>query len=91
MSISKRAKAQYDKQHRAARRAWLSKIKDVSCADCGHRFPPAAMSFEHINRRTKLFNVSAKITMSLDRLEREIKKCIVVCMNCHMVRTYGKE
>lgn len=54
------------------------------CQDCGYKQYAVALDFDHING-TKELNVcnSKSITQAM----KEIKKCEVVCSNCHRVRT----
>jgi hypothetical protein len=72
------------------RREWLrrqlAELKAVACADCGVQYPTWLMEFDHV-RGTKLFNLSAAPTISLDVLLAEAAKCEVVCSNCHQQRT----
>lgn len=74
---------------RATKRRLIDELKaQSSCADCGGRFPPVAMDFDHV-RGVKKFNI-AKIggsQMSTETLLEEIAKCELVCANCHRVRT----
>lgn len=60
------------------------------CMDCGGTFHPAAMEFDH-GVSEKLFNVgdATRVAMSVTRLVTEMKKCELVCANCHRVRTFG--
>lgn len=56
------------------------------CLDCGED-DPVVLQFDHV-RGVKRFNVSNRLhSMPWDRLLREIRKCEVVCANCHMRRT----
>src|SRR5437899_1881059 len=73
---------------RQKRRAILAAIKAVPCTDCGIRFPPECMDFDHV-RGKKLFNVALTVgrSMSDTRFYAEIAKCEVVCANCHRTRT----
>ena len=65
-----------------------AKFKSGPCLDCGLRFHPAAMQFDHL--KDKSFNVGdKKVALSLQELEAEISKCEVVCANCHAVRTHN--
>jgi len=75
------------------RRELLSKrvneLKNRPCADCGGRFPPCAMDFDHVLGE-KIDDVSG-IRIDTGRWERvlaEIEKCELVCANCHRVRTH---
>jgi hypothetical protein len=72
-------------------RELIQKIKEETpCADCGNKFPYYVMDFDHV-RGEKLGNIS-EIFFNLGRLklEEEIKKCDVVCSNCHRVRSFNR-
>ena len=83
----------YVKRTETNRRLVLD-IKKTPCMDCGKRYPPEVMEFDHIpTRGTKELNVStASYKVSTKRLLKEIEKCDLVCANCHRIRTfYGDE
>lgn len=64
--------------------------KDFPCADCGERYEPYLMEFDHV-RGEKKFNIGALgATSKTDELIEEIAKCDVVCGNCHSARTYRR-
>jgi hypothetical protein len=65
---------------------FINSFKDVPCVDCGQKFPPECMDFDHVSA-DKLENVSRMRRFSKERLVNEIKKCEVVCANCHRIRT----
>lgn len=68
---------------------YLGTLKSIPCADCGRRFPPEVMDFDHV-RGQKVSNISAlRQSVGARRLDAEIAKCDVVCANCHRKRTYG--
>lgn len=69
--------------------AFLRELRRVPCTDCGRRFKPHQMDFDHRDPNQKLFNVTSAraMLMQRDRLLAEIEKCDVVCANCHAVRT----
>jgi len=67
--------------------------KDCPCKDCGERYPPYVLDFDHREGETKLFNIAdlgAHCWMSVEDLETEIAKCDVVCANCHRERTHQR-
>lgn len=79
------------KELAADRRAQIETLKDVPCADCGHRFPPVCMDFDHIagekiNSISEMFHRAC----SWESIEAEIAKCEVVCSNCHRIRTSAR-
>lgn len=66
------------------------KIKESTpCADCGIKYPHYVMDFDHLS--DKIENVSVLIrSASSEILEEELKKCELVCSNCHRERTYKR-
>lgn len=84
--IDKREKiAAKNRTRRDRRQEVLDKLKDVPCADCGGRFPPICMDFDHV--QGKSFTISRASTRSLTSVLREVERCEVVCANCHRIRT----
>lgn len=57
------------------------------CMDCGYNLHPHALEFDHRPGTTKKFNIGAFRNRSWETLLDEIKKCDVVCSNCHKIRT----
>ena len=70
----------------ASQRAFLARLKDKPCVDCGGKFPPEAMDFDHLPGTRKLCGIS-ELRFSRAKMLEEIAKCEVVCANCHRVRT----
>ncbi len=70
--------------------AWMRDYKSSRpCADCGGRFHPVAMTFDHLPGTTKRTDVSTLLHSGYRKLLLdEIAKCELVCANCHAVRTY---
>ena len=63
--------------------------KNKPCADCGIYYPYYVMQFDHT--RLKRFAVSHHTTShTLESIKTEIKKCDVVCANCHAERTHKR-
>lgn len=79
---------EYQIEWRAKRRAELAKLKDKPCVDCGIKFPYYVMDFDHKDSE-KLGEIAKMVNKSWDKLLKEIKKCDVVCANCHRIRTHN--
>jgi len=82
---------------KAKQRGVLKKIvveakTDKACEDCGKKYPPWVMQFDHPPGSAKVGDVASLVgqAVSVDVLEAEIKKCEVVCANCHADRTYKR-
>jgi len=78
-------------KRRRERKQFLYKRKSVPCQDCGVRYPPYVMDFDHV-RGDKVMDISDMISaaVSWDVLIAEVAKCEVVCANCHRIRTYTR-
>ena len=61
-------------------------IGDLKCSKCGYDFNLAALEFHHKNRNKKEININLCKTHSLVKLKIELKKCILLCANCHRDR-----
>ena len=70
------------------RRDFLLGLRDRPCGDCGKRFAPVAMEFDHRDRRQKRFEVAHSWCRSVRSILAEAAKCDVVCRNCHRSRTF---
>lgn len=53
------------------------------CKRCGYKTCQQALHFHHIDPSTKLFEIAGSYNMKKERVEAEIKKCILICANCH--------
>jgi hypothetical protein len=68
-----------------------SKVKEMAleykggkCERCGYDKCKSALAFHHLDPTKKDFGISAKgHTRSWNRIQKELDKCILVCLNCH--------
>lgn len=59
-------------------------LKGGRCQICGYNKCIGAMDFHHVDEEKKSFDLSSRgLTRSWARIEEEIKKCVLVCANCH--------
>ena len=77
------------KRHRESGRKFIDSFKRSPCLDCGLVFPPYVMDFDHVRGR-KLRNVSLCVAYPKAKILAEIKKCELVCSNCHRIRTHER-
>jgi hypothetical protein len=72
-------------------KAKIDVLKDVPCADCGQKWPPVAMDFDHRDPKAKRENVCTMVNDGLawKTIKAEIDKCDVVCACCHRLRSWG--
>ena len=58
--------------------------REYKCEECGYNKNYAALNFHHINPLDKSFAISEKSsTVAINTLIEEIKKCAILCANCH--------
>ena len=69
---------------RRRRKENLIKVCESKCALCGYNKLPAALEFHHIDPSKKSYGIASQGTChNLETDLAEIKKCILVCANCH--------
>jgi hypothetical protein len=63
----------------------VNKYKDIPCGICRIQLPSICMDFHHIDSTKKINTIGTLITkkVNINIILNEIKKCIVVCANCH--------
>lgn len=89
-----RNKALYKQKNERRRKDLIDfviSLKQKPCMDCGAQYPHYVMDFDHRDRKTKLATINSMINFhsySKEKILDEIKKCDLVCANCHRIRTY---
>lgn len=61
------------------------------CKCCGYKQHACALDFDHLNPRTKVRDIAKMHTTSIDVLFKEMRKCQVLCANCHRIKTHDLE
>lgn len=67
--------------------------RDKSCMDCEGTFPSYVMDFDHRDSTSKINNIGkigSKGLYTVKQVIDEIKKCDLVCANCHRIRTFTR-
>ena len=71
--------------HKNLKRDWLNKYKlTLKCEKCEENHP-GVLDFHHNNPSLKEREVTTIVSRnwSLDRIKKEIEKCMILCSNCH--------
>lgn len=92
-------KPKIEKRKYSDRRAYLAKATSIrrlrlkkllvesrggKCQICGYSRCLVALDFHHIDESTKVFDLSQRsLTRSWEKIQVELKKCALVCANCH--------
>jgi hypothetical protein len=72
---------------KAARKGWIEVYKsEKGCVRC-KTTDPRVLEFHHIDTKKKEFNIADYYytQYSVEKLDKEIKKCLVICANCHRI------
>lgn len=76
-------------QKRIRRFVHLIKVMNPFCVDCNIKYPFYVLDFDH-RRGEKRFVLSKVYTTGINKVKEELRKCDIVCANCHRIRTFSK-
>ena len=80
----KRCRAEKVAQRRRDVKAIIVREGGGRCLLCGYDRCVSALHFHHLDPSQKRFNVALRgAARSLDRVREEVKKCVLLCANCH--------
>lgn len=71
------------KNHRKKRKQNIVYIMGDKCCICGYNKCQSALELHHLNPENKDFTISQTLNKELQTVINEIKKCVLVCANCH--------
>lgn len=70
------------------RKVELIKLNGGKCIKCGEDNIDS-LCFHHIDNKKAI--ISKLLDRSLERIEKEVKKCVVICYNCHQTEHYRND
>jgi hypothetical protein len=85
-----------EKKRKADRDRWRARKEEAvalmggKCNDCGGTFPAPVYDFHHLDPSEKDMNPSDALT-SVKHWKDEIKKCVLLCANCHRMRHWNED
>jgi hypothetical protein len=86
-----KAIAANNKYRKKKREDWQEFKASLCCAQCNFSHP-AALDFHHIDPSEKEGNVYSYVASGqYKKAYEEVKKCIVLCANCHRVHHYEEK
>lgn len=71
------------KAHQHRRKQEAINYKGGACQICGYKKYQGALDFHHIDPSQKDFTLATYSVYNLERIKKELDKCILVCSNCH--------
>ena len=80
------------KKCREDKKQYLDKYKlSKGCERCGYSECPEALHFHHIGDKEFCISKAIYDGTSLEKIKEEIKKCVILCANCHAEITFKKQ
>lgn len=77
------------KANRDANVSFVESVKDgKACCNCGED-SPCCFDFHHLDPTEKEASISQMGTYSLEKLKVELRKCVILCSNCHLKHHNG--
>lgn len=73
----------FQKQRWKSRKADAVNLFGGKCCMCGYNKNLAALDFHHLDPTIKEYNWNRLCQFPWDKIVLELKKCILVCRNCH--------
>ena len=74
-----------------ARQEWVDYKANLRCIRCGQDHP-ATFDFHHVDPKTKVKGVNEWVKeRKYAEAHEEVKKCIVLCANCHRIHHYNEK
>jgi len=71
------------KDKRANRLLEAINLLGGQCSKCLQKFDPVCYDFHHLDPKEKDVTIGENMLISKDRFFAEVKKCILLCSNCH--------
>jgi len=75
--------ANYYKEKRLLKKKRLVDIMGGCCQNCGYNHSIYALEFHHLNSLEKKYTITDYLLKPLQEQVIELKKCILLCSNCH--------
>jgi hypothetical protein len=86
-----------DQNRKEKLKLWLQNTrKNSKCTNCGYKDHWECLEFAHIDRETKYIGKRSKKRraisqlMSISAMEKELKKCKILCARCHRIETHDE-
>ncbi len=80
----KKENAERKKIHRIKLTKFINRIKILfGCNICGYNKCANVLHFHHTGDKEKGISVMRRNTVSIKVLKKEIRKCVILCANCH--------
>lgn len=73
--------SRYDVERQQLVKSYAVKLLGNKCVRCGYNKTLSALEFHHLKNKEKSWSIVRK--WKLERIEKYLENCILVCSNCH--------
>lgn len=81
--VGKKQKLLYNVKRRKKIKETLIAYKGGKCVKCGYKKCTSALEFHHKDPTNKSFSIAVNRSYTVEKLKKEVDKCILICANCH--------
>jgi ribosomal protein S21 len=72
-------------------RKFVARVKRLaSCSCCGYDKCPDALEFHHVNPKPDDKSIGVLRDSAIKRIKEEMRKCVILCANCHREVHYNE-
>ncbi len=83
------------RRHHENMDAYRAMKEATPCVDCNQLFPHYVTEYDHVpergKKKTNVAMLAGTRKMTAPTFVEEIKKCDLICANCHKIRTYIRQ
>jgi hypothetical protein len=78
------------RRYRESIKRFIDGLKSEPCKDCGTKYPPPLMEFDHLTEKILSVSMLQKQKWCEKKILSEVAKCDLVCIGCHRLRTEAR-
>lgn len=86
---NKKVSLEKQKIKKREKKLWSIEYLGGCCSSCGGTFHPSVYEFHHKDPTTKDRDPSKMMSLSHEKLQNELDKCVLLCANCHRIEHHG--
>ena len=83
---NRKERAAVENKKNRDRKSFMVSLFGNKCFDCNQSYPDCVYDFHHLDPTIKDFKLSSIRSMDIDKINKELSKCVMLCSNCHRVR-----
>lgn len=79
---------EYNRKYYYKRRNAIIEYLGGKCKKCNSK---ENLEIDHINKKTKSFNITKRLTLNSSIVQDELKKCQLLCKECHLNKSVSEK